>query len=293
MVRDTVRLPDGRALGVVGSGDPHGWPVFFFHGFAGSRLQRHPDDDLAAAAGVRLIAMDRPGIGQSDRLPGRRVIDWAADVAAVADALELDRFSVFGWSAGAPHALACAYAMPRRVMAVALASSMGGWLIGPGANATHAGVESRRLARLAGVTPWVLPGLLRVLTHRARHHPQRTVEKETRSLPASDQAVLAHPAIRAMIIDTLGEAFRNGTAGVADDISACARPWGFDPACVNVTTYLWHGEADQTIPVAWAQDIAEQLPGCQPTWLPDAGHFLLFTHWLTILSALTPSTPSG
>jgi pimeloyl-ACP methyl ester carboxylesterase len=46
-----VGLPDGRAVAVAEAGDAHGWPVLFFHGFAGSRLQRHPDDGLATAAG--------------------------------------------------------------------------------------------------------------------------------------------------------------------------------------------------------------------------------------------------
>src|SRR5215472_923249 len=288
MAPGLVGLPDGRALGLVECGDPGGWPVFFFHGFAGSRLQRHPDDSLAQAAGIRLIAVDRPGIGRSDRLPGRRIVDWAADVAAAANALGAKEFSVFGWSAGSPHALACAHVMPERVKAVALASPMGGWLLGPGAHAGHAAAESRRLARLAGLAPPALQLLLRVLAHRVRRDPQRTVEAQSRSLPASDQAVIADPAIHAMLVNTLAEGFRQGTGGVADDVIACARPWGFDPSAVSVPVYLWHGLDDRTIPVAWAGELACQLAGCHAAWLPDAGHFLLFANWPTILSAVTP-----
>jgi pimeloyl-ACP methyl ester carboxylesterase len=279
-------LPDGRALGLSECGDPQGWPVFFFHGFAGSRLQRHPDDGLAQDAGVRLLAVDRPGIGRSDRLPGRRVIDWAADVAAAADAVSAAEFSVFGWSAGAPHALACAHAMPERVSAVALASPMGSWLVGPGAAAAHASRESKRMARLAYLAPRAMPLLLRGLARHARNNPARTVDSQARSLPPADQAVLADPAIHRMLVGTLNEAFRQGTAGLADDAVACARPWGFDPGAVTVPTYLWHGTADRTIPLAWARHLASRLPNCQPTWLPDEGHFMLFTHWSAILSSI-------
>jgi pimeloyl-ACP methyl ester carboxylesterase len=53
-------------------GDPAGAPVLYLHGTPDSRLARHPDDGLAAAAGVRLLAIDRPGYGGSSPLPHRR-----------------------------------------------------------------------------------------------------------------------------------------------------------------------------------------------------------------------------
>ncbi|WP_404828537.1 alpha/beta fold hydrolase [Streptomyces canus] len=49
------------------------------------------------------MAYDRPGYGDSDRLPGRRGADAARDVAEPAGALGLGRFSVLGHSSGAPH----------------------------------------------------------------------------------------------------------------------------------------------------------------------------------------------
>jgi pimeloyl-ACP methyl ester carboxylesterase len=217
------------------------------------------------------------------------VIDWADDVTAVAHALGMGRFSVFGWSAGAPHALACAYRLPDRVAAVALASPMGGWLVGPGGDVSQAGPETRRLARLGQIAPWALPALLSGLARRARRNPRRVVDAERRSLPAADQAVVADQAVHAMLVGTLGEAFRQGAAGLAGDVLACARPWGFDPAGVSVPTYLWHGLDDRTIPVGWARRLADAVPGCQASWLSAAGHFLLFPHWATILSTITPA----
>src|SRR6476661_2822678 len=120
-----IRLPDGRALGFAEWGDPAGRPVFLFHGTPGSRLSRHPDESQARAQGVRLITVDRPGYGLSDPLPRRRLLDWPADVAALAAALRLERFALVGVSGGGPHALACAYACPDRVTAVALIGGAG------------------------------------------------------------------------------------------------------------------------------------------------------------------------
>src|SRR5687767_7492450 len=50
----TVALGGGRTLALDDVGDPAGAPVLYLHGTPDSRLARHPDDDLAAAAGVRL-----------------------------------------------------------------------------------------------------------------------------------------------------------------------------------------------------------------------------------------------
>ena len=92
-----------------------------------------------------MLALDRPGIGLSDPKPGRRVLDWADDAAEVAARLEITRFGVLGWSAGGPHALACAFRMPDRVMVVGLVCPNHGWFIGPGAS-RQGGREARSLA---------------------------------------------------------------------------------------------------------------------------------------------------
>ena len=131
-VSRAVLLPSGRRLGIAEQGDPQGVPVLFFHGFVGSRLQCPPDGTIAASLGVRLIAVDRPGIGLSDRVPGRRLLDWAADIKMLAEVLQISRFALLGWSAGGPHALVCALLLPQQVVALGLASPMGGWFVGEG-----------------------------------------------------------------------------------------------------------------------------------------------------------------
>jgi pimeloyl-ACP methyl ester carboxylesterase len=90
--------------------------------------------------GVRLIAFDRPGYGDSDRKFGRTVADAAADVAAIADTLEVHRFAVVGRSGGGPHALACATLLPERTTRAAA-------LVGP----APSGVDG--LDWFAGMTP--------------------------------------------------------------------------------------------------------------------------------------------
>lgn len=97
-----VRLPDGRKVGYQEYGDREGSPVFFFHGWIGSRLDFAPNDSIARELGARVIAVDRPGCGSSDFKERRQLLDWPADVSDLADALGFDRFSICRHSFGAP-----------------------------------------------------------------------------------------------------------------------------------------------------------------------------------------------
>jgi len=280
----TLTLPDGRRLGIAEQGAADGLPLLFFHGFAGSRLQC-PDAGAAASLGIRLIAVDRPAIGLSDRRPGRRPIDWADDVRVLADALDLERFAIMAWSAGAPHALACGYALADRVLAIGLASPAGGWFIGPGAT-RHVSAESRRLTTLARFAPWALRLALAQLRRRLLRSPRRVVEDQIRHLPAKDQTTLADPAVRRLLIETIGEGFRQGIWGVYDDTLAVAHPWGFEAGAVQTPVWIWQGDADTSVLPALAQELADRLSHCSFSLLPGEGHFLLFTHWRELLQTL-------
>jgi pimeloyl-ACP methyl ester carboxylesterase len=67
-----------------------------------------------------VLAVDRPGIGGSDHQPGRSVLDWPHDAAALADALTIERFAVLGFSFGGPYA----YALPDRASRCGLVSCL-------------------------------------------------------------------------------------------------------------------------------------------------------------------------
>src|SRR5690348_12319336 len=115
-----IDLRDGRRVAVEEWGSPSGSPVLLLHGTPGSRLGPVPRPLVLYQLGIRLITFDRPGYGRSDRMPGRRVADVAADVLEIADALGLERFGVLGRSGGGPHALACAALLPERTTRAAV-----------------------------------------------------------------------------------------------------------------------------------------------------------------------------
>jgi len=120
-----MTLADDRDLGCSSSASRRGGPSFGFHGTPGSRLQLALASAPSSGAGVRLILVDRPGYGLSSFQPGRRLVDWPADVAQLADHLGLKRFSVFGVSGGGPHSAVCAARLGDRVALAAIVSGVG------------------------------------------------------------------------------------------------------------------------------------------------------------------------
>lgn len=126
-LNQTLQLAGGRTLGFAEYGSPEGSPILYFHGNPGSRLELTLFDSLDAVLtrqNLRMIAVDRPGIGLSDFQSRRRFIDWPADVAEFADkVLKLDRFNLMTYSAGGPFGAVCALKIPDRLERVTLISS--------------------------------------------------------------------------------------------------------------------------------------------------------------------------
>jgi pimeloyl-ACP methyl ester carboxylesterase len=118
VIEGRIVLPDDRRLGFAEFGVPTGKPVFWFHGTPGARRQIPPEARLGAQRlGVRLIGLDRPGVGDSTPHLYPSFHAWAHDIEVAADRLGLDRFGLIGLSGGGPSLLACAHALPERVVA--------------------------------------------------------------------------------------------------------------------------------------------------------------------------------
>lgn len=117
----SIVLRDGRKLAFRDEGD--GIPVIAFHGM-GSSHHTWFGSGGPVPGGVRLIAVDRPGYGDSSQPPcAYSYTQFAADIIELADALRIERFSVAGHSSGGPYALALAALHPTRVVSCAAVSS--------------------------------------------------------------------------------------------------------------------------------------------------------------------------
>lgn len=148
-----VRLPDGRTMAYADHGDPAGPVVLTCVGTPDSRLVDRRLVSVVDRLGVRILVPDRPGFGRSDLHPGRTLLDWPADAAALLDALGVDRCGVSGGSGGGPYAVAYGVLLADWVTAVALGrTGRAARCAGPGVRAPAGGVAApaRRGDRPAG-----------------------------------------------------------------------------------------------------------------------------------------------
>jgi pimeloyl-ACP methyl ester carboxylesterase len=104
-------------VSVADLGKPDGRPVVVFLGLGCVRYLIALYDDLARALGLRIICIDRWGLGKTDQIPQsqRGLLDWADVVRRVLDELGVERFQVLAHSAGAPYALATVLKMENRI----------------------------------------------------------------------------------------------------------------------------------------------------------------------------------
>ncbi len=260
-----------------------GLPVMLFHGNPGSRLFWGLLPGCPFHPGLRLIAPDRPGFGRSDFDASRTFASWPDDVAALADALGLERFAVVGLSGGGPFALACAWKMPERLSAVGVISSVGPF-DAPGAT-VGMGRTNRALFLLARRAPWLVRRSTQAFAVLMRRAPERCMNRLAYKFPEVDQRILSRPEVRALVREDFPEAFRQGGRGPAHELILYARPWPFRPEEIEREVQLWHGEVDRSVG-AVGRYLAETLPNCRAQLIPDAGHFWVIDHMRDVLLTL-------
>lgn len=284
-IDSVVQLPDKRHLAYAEYGDANGAPVFLFHGLPGSRLSwgALPDDPLPT--GLRFIAPDRPGYGKSDPKPGRKLLDWADDISALANALGIDKYAVVGVSGGGPGALACAWKMPKHVTTVGVISSPAPTNV-PG---VFEGMSktNRFFMNLAWYLPWLSNLNVRLLTAVIRRDPARYINTMKYKMHHVDKILLDRPEIQDMLIKDFSEALRAGAQGMISDMSANhGHSWGFPLDKIMIKVHFWFCELDHSVPPAMGKYLSNAVPNSETTFVPDAGHLWILVHLNDVLDVI-------
>ncbi|WP_162958414.1 alpha/beta fold hydrolase [Nocardia yunnanensis] len=282
----TIALPHCR-VGYAEYGAEHGLPVLYCHGVPGTHVEGEAFDEAARAAGVRVIAVDRPGMAGSSLPAGQRVADWVATVAALADRLGLARFSVIGVSGGGPYALAIAAGLPQRVPGVALVSAPAP--LDAQADAAELDPVARRRRRGLNM-------LRRIpfLVHPMAVEMSMVVRRQkgvaglvAQMAPVDRDRMHGDAELTAKLAENLRRSFEQGSRGFATDIRLVfTRDWGFALTDVTAPVQIWHGEADGNVPADDAHRLAAALPHARIHLVPDAGHLLFVDRAADILASL-------
>jgi pimeloyl-ACP methyl ester carboxylesterase len=270
-----VRSSDGRRLVARLEGPDEGEVVFFHNGtpFDGPLFDAFIE--AGAERGLRHLSYSRPGYGDSDRRPGRRVADCAEDVTAIADLLGIEAFLAVGWSGGGPHALACAALLGERVPAAATIAGVAphaaegfDWLDGMGAEnlaefaAAEAGEETLRIYLEGEAEP-----LRAVSAADVKASLGDLISEADRPALGGGFAEYEAAALRA--------ALSHGVWGWLDDDLAFIEEWGFDLGSIDVPVAIWHGDDDRFVPVAHGLWLTEHVSGATSCLRAGEGHLSL------------------
>jgi pimeloyl-ACP methyl ester carboxylesterase len=282
-----VQLSDGRQIAYQEYGDGEGSPVFFFHGWIGSRLDFGPNDDIARELGIRVIAVDRPGCGSSDFQQDRRLLDWPDDVSEMADALKLGQFAICGHSFGGPYVAACAYRLPDRVTSAAIVAGISPLSFD---GATRGMLAPVRLALwLGGHAPVIVRPYVSLMARMVKRPD--SIAKGIGSMLPDDELALLETSRFDGFFENFDEMVKHGSKGAYWDARVFLGEWGFDCADIEMPVSLFYGTADQNVPIQMGEYYRDAIPTTEATFYKDEGHFIMYSRANEILRSLVPARP--
>jgi len=271
-----VEGADGRTIDARHAGVDAG-PVVVCHGGTPSGLAEWPQlESLVEQAGLGLVTYARPGYAASTRREGRTVGSAADDTRAVLDHLGVDGFVALGISGGGPHALADAAGLADRCTGAVVVSGLApmdapdlDFFDGMG----EANQAQFRTARDDPAAVATNAEQLRAMTAALDAAMVKATAPHT--LPPVDAAVMTSPLgdeLAEYLAATMRSAFAHGAHGLTDDHLAFAKPWGFDVSAITCPVMLWHGTADESVPVGHGRWIVDHAPGAEGRFLDGHGH---------------------
>lgn len=268
----TVAVRGDRRLSFAEYGPRRGPAIIWMHGTPGARRQIPLEvREYADRRGVRIIGIDRPGIGSSTPHLYPDILDWTHDLELFLETLAIDTVRLIGLSGGAPYALAAGVALPDRVHGIGI---LGGVAPTCGPDAVDDGpiqlaVRLAPLLTMARVPLGVtITQAIRVIKPLAGP----ALDLYAALQPPGDKNLLSRPEFKAMFLDDLLNGSRFQTTAPLADLILFTRPWGFEAADVRVPVRWWHGDADHIVPLRHGQHVVDLLPDATMTVIDGESH---------------------
>ncbi|KZK96787.1 alpha/beta hydrolase [Pseudovibrio sp. Ad26] len=274
----TIILPGDRALAWSEWGDAEGLPVIVCQG-AGMASAIPFGEQTAKDLGLRVLSVDRPGLGKSGADPEKNFESWAEDIKELLDFVKADQAFAIGFSQGAPFALALAAS--GLVDGVAIVS----------------GQDELAFPDMFAKLPDELKGMVSL----ACDDPDRLEADITGMATADwlwqmiegmsgeeDRAFYASASFAPLYCDALASGFAQGAAGYARDTRLAMGRWSFNVENIKQDVQLWYGLKD-TSPVHspdFGSTLATRLSCSELHQIAEEGSAILWTQADAILSRL-------
>ena len=256
----TAAVRGDRRLSFAEYGVPRGQAIIWMHGTPGARRQIPIEARAYAEANdIRIIGVDRPGIGSSTPYLYPSIADWTADLEMLMDALAIDTCRLIGLSGGGPYVLAAGAKLPDRVHGVGV---LGGVVPTRGEDSAEGGIIQLavHMAPLLTLTRVPLGVALTQAIRVVKPLAGPILDLYALMQPAGDRTLLSRPEFKAMFVDDLLNGSRFQTSAPINDLILFTRDWGFTADDVRVPVRWWHGDDDHIVPLRHGQHLVGRLP---------------------------------
>jgi pimeloyl-ACP methyl ester carboxylesterase len=275
-----VDLPDGGRLGYHEFGDPTGTPVLYIHGTPDSGVTLSGfEDPLAKRLGIRWIAPDRPGIGNSTFYPHRRVLDYPTDLKALIKHLGLPNYRIIGTSGGTGYTLACAQALPRgELLAVGICAGVGPWEAG---QAGQAKLVQKLIMVWKDQNEEFVKYMESIFLTAAQDPDSTKMEavwrEQIKGFKPEDREILEKPSAFQSAVRVFRQVYAQGGAGHGLEMKLNTEPWGFNLKDIKYEGIrLWYGSADENTSPEMGRYMAERLPKAVYKEYPGETHYSIW-----------------
>lgn len=265
----TMNLPDGRRLAWSEWGPVDGIPVLFCTGAAMSSWLGF-GENMLQNLGLRLIAIDRPGLGFSAPHPTKTLSSWVEDIRNFLEVQKLHNVLTVGFSQGAPFAFALA--AKNLVKAIAIVSGQD--------ELTH-----------PNILPLVQPdvkNMIAAIKEDAVGFEQHFSQIATASglwqliigmSAEKDRLLYEREAFSQAFKKALEEGFSQGPRGYARDLVNTFSPWPIKLEEISIPVDLWYGGLDNSTVHSpdFGETLANRLSLAERIFEPNEGGSILWT----------------
>ena len=273
-----ITLKDGRMLAYYEYGAPDGTPLLFFHGTPGSHHLIKMADEGGRKAGFRLIAPDRPGLGDSTFQAGRELFHYPIDIEQLLKVLDIKgKIGVMGISGGAPYSLQCAHDLPERI---AYAACLSGWVSYGRPDMKQFKIDPffRLIGWASQKAKWLLPVIGKMANKVVKRRMPELYAHLYKKLPPADQALFDDEAIRNIFLSDLQNAYKQGWQGVAKDAELQFSTPAYPLSAISQPVFIMHGTADTVVPYGFGEYLNSYLPNVAAFMtVPEGGHLCAAT----------------
>ena len=266
--KSLIKLRNGNNIGYAIYGNKKNFPIFYFHGWPGSRFELK--NIPLKKKKCFIIALERPGYGISDPISKFKILDWPKIVLEVANKLKIKNFSIIGVSGGAPFALACANTIKnKRLKSIAIVCAL--------APSKAKGMNKGRVGMLLNLgrkpfISWLIFNFLRVRLLNGNLEKSFNKWKNKISLPEIDLKLFTIDRGK-RLMENFKEAVKHGTKGVHRDANLYSNYWGFKLKNIKKKIFVWHGDKDLTVPIITNKYYKKKLKNKEIFIKPNEGHF--------------------